>query len=114
MTSTNTLVISSQATFFEARFPCKGKTADITTEDFGPIWEQIPEIKQEAPENLDLDQIIPENQQDSPHPNQRGASPDQQHGSDPSDDSDNDDGNEFADRQRDYLDEERRRREQEG
>ncbi len=61
MMSTNTLVISSQATFFETRFPSKGKTADITTEDFGLIWEQIPETEQEAPENLDLDQILPEN-----------------------------------------------------
>ena len=50
MTSTNSIVISSQATFFEDRFPCKGKDIENFTKELGRIWE---ESNQDPPTNLD-------------------------------------------------------------
>ena len=52
MTSNNTIVISSQATFFEDRFPRKGKDDENFTKDLGQIWE---ESNIDPPTNLDND-----------------------------------------------------------
>ena len=56
MTSTNTIVISSQATFFEDRFPHKGKENENFTKELGQIWE---ESNNNPP--LELDINIPNN-----------------------------------------------------
>ena len=50
MTSTNSIVISSQATFFEDRFPHKGKDDENFTKELGRIWE---ESNNDPPSNLD-------------------------------------------------------------
>ena len=50
MMSTNSIVISSQATFFEDRFPCKGKDIENFTKELGQIWE---ESNNDPPTNLD-------------------------------------------------------------
>ena len=54
MTSNNSIVVSSQATFFETRFPRKGLDLEQTTKDLGPIWEK----SKDSPENL-VDQLNP-------------------------------------------------------
>ena len=50
MMSNNTIVISSQATFFEDRFPRKGKDDENFTKELGRIWE---ESSNDPPTNLD-------------------------------------------------------------
>ena len=91
MTSNNSIVISSQATFFEDRFPWKGKDTNTFTKDIGQIWE---EPNKDAPENLDnyrnpnIDDLLPEKQ--THRPDWRGAFPDPAQPQDPSNDQDND------------------------
>ena len=90
MTSNNTIVISSQATFFEDRFPRKGKDDENFTKELGRIWE---EFNNDPPSNLDNN--IPNNHplddDGSPRrPDRRGASPGPPQQPDPSGNQDDD------------------------
>ena len=74
MTSNNTIVISSQATFFEDRFPRKGKDDENFTKELGRIWEEFnnnpPNLDNNIPNNCPLDDDGPPRR-----PDRRGASP---------------------------------------
>jgi hypothetical protein len=107
MTSNNSIVISSQATFFEDRFPRKGKDSDTITKDIGQIWE---EPKKDAPENLEnnqnpnYDNLLPE-MQGHCCPDQRGAFPDPAQPQDPLQDPD-DNNSESSFEMKEELDQE--------
>ena len=86
MTSNNSIVISSQATFFETRFPQKGLDLEQTTKDLGPIWENS-----DSPENLVNQPNTPDIDLDTRgynHSHRRSASPDPSQQSGPSNNED--------------------------